>query len=416
NFHDEIENLNEQIELLNQKGELLLQSSTTDSNDNQIEHLLETINRNYDSLTIKIKIPLDNINEIHQSTTTTTTTDNISSIPSNQFVDELHHHMNEIDLTMNELSELLVSSTNDAISSQPIKLTEQLLDNTVIHNELEKRKHALEQLYSNIETFKPMITNKEDMDSIKVLDEKLALLNQHWLIMKQTNELREENLLLTQVCSNKFWSEYNELSIILNNISQQLLQIRPRSSSRQYLENEQEKYNQLIKDFSNNEIKYQDILQKYSLQLLTLISSNQQETDDIYRYLYELEQQWKHLEIDLNTCQQELTQSMIKSDELNTKLENVSTWFNDKSSFTTNIGTNNELEDIRIFKEHLDDKYIDIINLKQDYTDIEQQNEFIIEEKPNIVEEQFVEIDSKWAQLKDKIQEQDVRSDNTIAN
>ncbi|CAF1221360.1 unnamed protein product [Rotaria sordida] len=405
NFHDEIENLNEQIELLNQKGELLLQSSTIDSNDNQIEHLLETINRNYDSLTIKIKIPLDNINEIHQSTTTTTT-DNISSIPSNQFVDELHHHMNEIDLTMNELSELLVSSTNDAISSQPIKLTEQLLDNTVIHNELEKRKHALEQLYSNIETFKPMITNTEDMDSIKVLDEKLALLNQHWLIMKQTNELREENLLLTQVCSNKFWSEYNELSIILNNISQQLLQIRPRSSSRQYLENEQEKYNQLIKDFSNNEIKYQDILQKYSLQLLTLISSNQQETDDIYRYLYELEQQWKHLEIDLNTCQQELTQSMIKSNELNTKLENVSTWFNDKSSFTTNIGTNNELEDIRIFKEHLDDKYIDIINLKQDYTDIEQQNEFIIEEKPNIVEEQFVEIDSKWAQLKDKIQEQ----------
>ncbi|CAF4196928.1 unnamed protein product [Rotaria sordida] len=107
---------------------------------------------------------------------------------------------------------------------------------------------------------------------------------------------------------------------------------------------------------------------------------------------------------------------MIKSNELNTKLENVSTWFNDKSSFTTNIGTNNELEDIRIFKEHLDDKYIDIINLKQDYTDIEQQNEFIIEEKPNIVEEQFVEIDSKWAQLKDKIQEQDVQSDNTIAN
>ncbi|CAF3728251.1 unnamed protein product, partial [Rotaria sordida] len=44
NFHDEIENLNEQIELLNQKGELLLQSSTIDSNDNQIEHLLETNN------------------------------------------------------------------------------------------------------------------------------------------------------------------------------------------------------------------------------------------------------------------------------------------------------------------------------------------------------------------------------------
>ncbi|CAF2636953.1 unnamed protein product [Rotaria sp. Silwood2] len=404
NFRDEIENLNEQIELLNQKGELLLQISTTDSNDNQVEHLLETINRNYYSLTMKTKLPLDKINEVHQSTTTTT--DNISSIPSNQVTDELHHHMNEMDLAMNELSELLVSSTADAISAQPIKLSEQLLDSTVVHNELEKRIHALEQLHSNIETFKQIITNTEDMDLVKVADEKLALLTQHWLIMKQTNDLREENLLLTQVCANKFWSEYNELSTILNNISQQLSQIRPRSTSRQYLENEQEKYNQLVKDFSNNEIKYQEILQKYGLQLLTLISDNQQETDDIHRCLYELVQQWNQLQTDLNICQQELKQSMIKSDELNAKLENVSTWFDDKSSFTTNIETNNEFEHIRTFKEHLDNKYIDIINLKQDYTDVEQQNEYVIQEKPNIVEEQFVEIDSKWTQLKDKIQEQ----------
>jgi len=72
--NDEIEKLYEQIELLNQKGELLLQSSSIDSNENQVEHLLEKINRTYDSLTIKIKVHLDNINQLSQSTTTTTTT------------------------------------------------------------------------------------------------------------------------------------------------------------------------------------------------------------------------------------------------------------------------------------------------------------------------------------------------------
>jgi hypothetical protein len=75
--NDEIEKLYEQIELLNQKGELLLQSSSIDSNENQVEHLLEKINRTYDSLTIKIKIHLDNINQLSQSTTTTTTTDDV---------------------------------------------------------------------------------------------------------------------------------------------------------------------------------------------------------------------------------------------------------------------------------------------------------------------------------------------------
>jgi len=98
---------------------------------------------------------------------------------------------------------------------------------------------------------------------------------------------------------------------------------------------------------------------------------------------------------------------MIKSNEFNAKLESVSTWFDDTSSLTTDIqDKNNEFERIRTVKEHLDKKYMDIINLKQVYTDIEQENEYVTEEKANPVEEQFGEIDSKWTQLNDKIQEQ----------
>jgi len=78
--------------------------------------------------------------------------------------------------------------------------------------------------------------------SYLVFDEKLALLNEHWLIMKRANDLHEENLLLTQTCANQFWSEYNELSIFLNHISKQLSEIHPYSTSREYIEHEQEKY------------------------------------------------------------------------------------------------------------------------------------------------------------------------------
>jgi hypothetical protein len=74
-FNNQLEKYYEQVELLNQKGELLLQSSATnlnDEQDNHIEHLLETINRNYDSLTIKTKVRLE---QPIQSTITTTTTE-----------------------------------------------------------------------------------------------------------------------------------------------------------------------------------------------------------------------------------------------------------------------------------------------------------------------------------------------------
>jgi hypothetical protein len=323
---------------------------------------------------------------------------------------------------MNELSEFLVSSTTDITSAQPMKLTEQLIDNTVIQNELEKRKISLEQLHSKLQT----ITDQEELDSIKglfqafslsllsivfsnlVFEEKLARLNEHWLIMRQANALQEENLLLTQTCAKQFWAEYHELSEFLDDTSRQLLEIRPCSTSREHIEHEQEKYNQLLKNFSSKQAKFQDILQQYSLQLLSFISNNQQETEDIQCCIHELEQKWYNTQTDFNTCQNQLSEARMKSTEFNTKLENVSTWFDETSSLTVSMeeDKNNDFEHIRTVKEHLDKKYLDIINLKQDYTDIQQEDGCIREEKANLVEEQFEEIDSKWTQLNDQVQEQ----------
>lgn len=68
---------------------------------------------------------------------------------------------------MNQLSELVVSSNNDQISPQPIRLSEQLLDNAAVQNELERRKIALEQLNSNIEILKQMTIAPEEIETIK---------------------------------------------------------------------------------------------------------------------------------------------------------------------------------------------------------------------------------------------------------
>jgi hypothetical protein len=68
---------------------------------------------------------------------------------------------------MNELSELLVSSTTETISAQPTKLHEQLVDNAAVQSELERRQIALVQLHSNVETLTQMLTNEEDLQSMK---------------------------------------------------------------------------------------------------------------------------------------------------------------------------------------------------------------------------------------------------------
>ena len=240
--------------------------------------------------------------------------------------------------------------------------------------------------------------------------------------MKQANDLREENLLLTQACADRFWSERAELSAFLHQISAQLAEIHPNSTSPEHIQHEQEKYQQLFNDTSAHRMKFQEILQDHSLQLLALLSNNSDETHEIHRALQELEQQWNEVQTDLNNCGNELAQAMIKSTEFNAKLERVSTWFDD-AAFPAALATvpaavalenSAEFERIRTFKEHLDCKYIDMVHLKQDYTDIEhcqhideiRQQEADEKEKATFVEEQLVSMDSKWTQLNGQIQEQ----------
>lgn len=235
--------------------------------------------------------------------------------------------------------------------------------------------------------------------------------------MKQANELRKENLLLTQACANHFWSEQNELSAALDAIDKQLGQIRPRSTSREHIEREREKFQQLLNHFSGNEQKFREILEQNSVQLLTLIESNPEESEEVQRCLNQLEQEYHRIQNNFKTCQNELDQAMIESAEFNAKLERVSTWFDD-TPFQTATDDQNEFERIRTFKEHLDCKYLDIVHLKQDYTEIEQNKQERPEgaapsteiekeekEKTNLVEEQLGEMDSKWTQLNEKIQE-----------
>ena len=70
-FDDRIEKLSEQVELLNQKGEFLLQSSAGGGGeDNQVESLLDSVNRNYDLLILKIKTRLESEEDRRQSVDT----------------------------------------------------------------------------------------------------------------------------------------------------------------------------------------------------------------------------------------------------------------------------------------------------------------------------------------------------------
>jgi chorismate-pyruvate lyase len=109
----------------------------------------------------------------------------ISSDVKEQLTDELRHHIDETDLAMNELSELLVSSTTDTISAQPMKLAEQLMDNASVESELERRHAVLQQLNANVQTLKQLLVDHDDTESIEGRLEKSSNTTARYLIISK---------------------------------------------------------------------------------------------------------------------------------------------------------------------------------------------------------------------------------------
>lgn len=82
-------------------------------------------------------------------------------------IDELRDQLEEMNLAMNELSELLVTSTGEAPSTQALVLNDQFGKNVVIRTELNRRRTALDQLQSDVQTLRQTVLTDADLDSVK---------------------------------------------------------------------------------------------------------------------------------------------------------------------------------------------------------------------------------------------------------
>jgi len=161
--------------------------------------------------------------------------------------------IDEFEISMNNLAQLLISSITDPISCQLDKLNEQLIDNKVVENQLDQQKFLLEQLQQTFD------------------DQRLRQFNEHWTIMKQTNDLRQENLLLTHIHAAQFWSQYEILRQLLEQIDDQDL-------------------------ITNNKPLFEQFTNELTNKLIELIKDNQQEVQRIEFYRKKIEDKWNEID------------------------------------------------------------------------------------------------------------------------
>jgi chromosome segregation ATPase len=113
-------------------------------------------------------------------------------------VEQFRQHVDEIESTMNELSESIGSIDSQPASAQLAQLNERFVHCTMLRNELDKRRAALEQLQCQREQLRFDMANGELIDSIK--SNARLVENREYRSMTCVHIKRQENMSTVRVC------------------------------------------------------------------------------------------------------------------------------------------------------------------------------------------------------------------------
>lgn len=264
----------DQIDLLNQKGEFLLENSTNFDTQNPVSELIETINRKYENYLKKIS----HSTEIQQK-------------------------------NLDEISSILVASTNEIPSCRTTKLTEQFEKIKSIRDEIDR-------IIGEIEILRDRI----DVD--ETFEEKCRQLIEHSTIMRQTNDLREDQLFLIQTLAERFSSSYQRFVNFVNRTSDELAQRIPDGN----LDDEEIQFQHLLRTISQERKAFETFLTNETLQLLTLIAANREETEEIHRNIDQLKQMWNRLDNEVKLCEKRFYEANLTSKIINEKIREQKTF------------------------------------------------------------------------------------------
>lgn len=134
--------------------------------------------------------------------------------------------------------------------------------------------------------------------------------------MRQTNDLREDQLFLIQTLAERFSLSYQRFINFVNRMTDELAQRIPDGN----LDDEEIQFQHLVRTISQERKAFETFLTNETLQLLTLIATNRDETEEIHRDIDQLKQMWNRLDNEVKLCEKRFYEANLTSKIVNEKI------------------------------------------------------------------------------------------------
>lgn len=346
--------LRETMENFNGKVHLTIDSTehSGQSAETEFDGLIEKIHRTFENLLSKRN----------------------SSNDEEIFLENQRKNLENLIETMKKLSERMNELNERVATCNLVEINQELVENSLVRLELDRERTNLSQI---------------DRKTREELQEKFLQLDAFFSTIKEENQSRQEFLQSILSSAEGFWRSFEFFSEFLNRVDENLSKIDLKHStsgeSLQILRNE------LIRE----NVDFEDFLDRQFSDLISLIEKNSKQKEEIHRCVDELSKRWKQIDENLKTAQDKT----VKFNVLTNEVERVVNWFEDVSLAEINnvMERNDNFDFLRTFKENLSWKYLDLVHLRQDFCDLDENQ---------LNENQWTNVDSKWNHLNDQIQEQ----------
>ena len=275
----------------------------------------------------------------------------------------------------------------EPISAHPDKLRLQLDENRNMSFDLEKRKQALEDLKQQLINKVELEKQLQMVDGVMTeqpinrenIEKKIEELDELWHQLKELSDSRAKALEETLECSETFWSDYNTLMEVVNDLEDRIKQIENETVAMDpdSVIEQQQYHEQIVREIDENEMNVNDF-KEIGSRLMDMCGTSDQ--PEVQKTMEDLDQAWGRIKQLVNDRETELQQTFGKACEFQQELIEILEWISLQQEKFVNLDssfTSNDPKTIRFqinllkeFKDQVDPEQLKINILNQKFNDL----------------------------------------------
>ncbi|XP_055855327.1 dystonin isoform X46 [Episyrphus balteatus] len=367
------------LDKLNKTGEAL-GAIVSEDDGSKINEILDSDNSRYAALRTELRERQQALENALQE--------------SSQFSDKLEGMLRALANTVEQVNHL------DAVSALPVKIREQIDDNSAIADDLDKRTEAFAAVQRAANDVIAKAGNKSD-PAVRDIKKKLEKLNSLWNDVQQATKKRGNSLEDVLKVAEKFWKQLNAIMKTLKDLEETLSSQEPAAAQPQDIKKQQVALQEIRHEIDQTKPEVEEV-RRTGNNLMSLCG--EPDKPEVKKHIEDLDNAWDNITALYARREENLIDAMEKAMEFHETLQNLLKFLTKAEERFGGLGpvgsdidaVKKQIEQLKRFKDEVDPHMVEVEALNRQASELTERTS---PEQAASIKEPLATVNRRWENL-----------------